>query len=258
MRVERIEIDSRLCGYNVLAIHDFVPASDFPVFERAYVEEHAPGYVSCKAPLEDLAAVHTLEQAGFNLIECQIRSAIKLRDTFDVSRFPYDFMQVTREEDLNEVLEIAGVTFVHDRFSVDAAIAPGISGNRYREYVQNSFRSPREAVYRLVDRATRQTVAFKTHRIVNSSEVLFLLGGVHPEFKSLGLGVISEYCEFNELIRKGIRRGVTHISASNYPIFNLEIGHLGFRVVATFAVMRKVYPGVRAAKVVRPFRRSLL
>ena len=39
----------------------------------------------------------------------------------------------------------------------------------------------------------------------------------------------------------GIRRAVTHISAVNYPIFNLEIGGLGFRVAAAFAVLRKVY-----------------
>jgi hypothetical protein len=42
-------------------------------------------------------------------------------------------------------------------------------------------------------------------------------------------------------MRMGVRRGTTHISAANYPIFNLEIGRLGFRVVRTFAVLRKLY-----------------
>jgi hypothetical protein len=42
--------------------------------------------------------------------------------------------------------------------------------------------------------------------------------------------------------RDGFRRAATHISAINYPVFNLEIGSLGFRVNATFAVLRKVYP----------------
>jgi hypothetical protein len=45
----------------------------------------------------------------------------------------------------------------------------------------------------------------------------------------------------NELIRKGIKRGTTHISAANYPVFNLEIGKLGFTVLSSFAVLRKVY-----------------
>jgi hypothetical protein len=64
---------------------------------------------------------------------------------------------------------------------------------------------------------------------------------VHRDYKSLGLGMISEYFEFNELMRKGIRKGITHISAANYPVFNLEIAQLGFRVLAVFAVMRKTY-----------------
>lgn len=241
MKVERIEIDSRVCGYPVLAIQDFDPQADFSSFEREYIEEHAPGYVSSKVPLDDIARVHAMEAAGFQLIECQIRSAVKLRKPFDVSALPYEFVEVTREQDLNEVLQIAGTTFVHDRFSVDPAIAPGVSGQRYQEYVLKSFRSPQEAVYRLMDRTTGEAVAFKTHRYVSSSEVLFLIGGVRSDLKTLGLGPVSEYFEFNELIRKGVRRGITHISASNYPIFNMEIGQFGFRVLTTFAVMRKIY-----------------
>jgi hypothetical protein len=246
VRTELIEIDSQISGHNVLAIHDFDPRTDFAEFERCYIAEYTPSYVSAKVPLEAIGSVHALENEGFRLAECQIRSSIKLRKPYDTSAFPYDFEQVKREEDLKEVLEIAGATFLHDRFSTDPLLLPGISGTRYQAYVLKSFRSPDEAVFRLIDRASGQTVAFKTHRYVGSSEVLFLLGGVHPDLKTLGLGLISEYFEFNELIRKGIKRGVTHISASNYPIFNLEIGQLGFRVVSTFAVMRKVYIRSRA------------
>jgi hypothetical protein len=241
MRAEPVEIDSRVLACTVLAICDFDPNSDFVAFERSYIAEHAPGYVSCKVPLEDLASVHVLEDAGFRLAECQIRSSVKLRKPYDTSSFPYEFKRVTRGEDLDEVLAIAGATFIHDRLSMDSSMPPGIAGRRYQAYVLKSFQSPDEAVYRLIDRTTGSAAAFKTHRYVSAREVLFLLGGVHPDLKGLGLGPINEYFEFNELIRKGITHGVTHISASNYPIFNLEIGHLGFRVVTTFAVMRKVY-----------------
>jgi hypothetical protein len=247
MRVERIEIDSKVLGGNVLAISDFDPAIEFAEFERRYVEEFHPIYVSCKIPLERISEIQILESQGFGLIEGQIRASVKLRKMHDISRFPYDFEPVTREEDLTSVLEIAETTFRHDRFSIDPCLAPGVSGARYSEYVRHSFRSPNEAVFRLVDRASSQVVAFKTHRYVSENEVLFLLGGVHPDYKNLGVGPINEYCEFNMLMQKGIRFGVTHISASNYPIFNLEIGHLGFRVLTTFAVMRKTYPAGRLA-----------
>ena len=241
MKVERIEVDSRVLGRNVLAIHDFDRGADFAAFERGYIAEYDPIYVSTKIPLERVTEVHPLESAGFRLVECQIRSRIKLRKTYDVSGYSYDFERVTREEDLGAVLDIAGSTFVHDRFRMDREMDPGVSGARYREYVRQSFLSANEAVYRLIERGGGRTVAFKTHRYVSATEVLFLLGGVHADYKNLGLGLINEYFEFNELIRKGIRQGTTHISAANYPVFNLEIGGLGFRVLTTFAVMRKIY-----------------
>lgn len=247
MKAMRLDIDSRVLGGNVLTISDFDPETEFADFERRYVEEFHPIYVSCKIPLERISEIQILEGQGFGLIEGQIRALVKLRKMHDISRFPYVFEPVTREENLTSVLEIAGATFTHDRFSMDPRLTPGVSGARYREYVRHSFRSPDEAVFRLVDRASDQVVAFKTHRYVSEREVLFLLGGVHPDYKNLGVGLINEYCEFNMLMQKGIRFGITHISASNYPIFNLEIGNLGFRVLTTFAVMRKIYAAGRLA-----------
>jgi hypothetical protein len=240
MKIERIAIDSQVLGGSVLAIQDFDPAADFAALERGYIADYSPVYVSAKVPLERISEVHALERAGFQLAECQIRSTIKLRKPYDVAAYPYDFELVVREEDLGPVLDIAETTFLHDRFTMDRAIDPAVSGARYREYVRQAWASPDEAVYRLMDREGR-TVAFKSHRYVSATEVLFLLGGVHVEYKNLGLGMISEYFEFNELIRKGIRKGITHISAANYPVFNLEIAQLGFRVLTTFAVMRKTY-----------------
>jgi hypothetical protein len=64
---------------------------------------------------------------------------------------------------------------------------------------------------------------------------------VDAECKGAGLGAINAFFEYNYFHRIGIKRAVTHISASNYPIFVLEISKLGFRVTAAFAVLRKVY-----------------
>jgi len=246
VNVERIEVDSNILGGSVLAIHDFDANADFPGFERNYVEDHDPVYVSCKVPLEQISSIHLLEKAGFNFIECQVQASITLRKPFDVSAFPYSFEQVTHENDLPPVLEIAASTFTCDRFYLDPLIAREVAGRRYAEYVRKSFRTREECVYRLVDRSSGRTVAFKTHRLIGNREVLFLLGGVHPDFKNIGLGAASDYFEFNELIRRGIKRGVTHVSASNHAVVNLEIGNLGFRVLATSTVMRKIYRSTSA------------
>ena len=242
MRAERIEEDSRALNGSVLAIQEFDRKSQFGLFEQDYVAEYNPVYVTCKLAIENVAGIHTLESAGFCLLECQMRAKVKFRRPFDVAAFDYDFIEVTDEKDLAEVFEIAGSTFVYDRFSMDPALSHDCATARYREYIWKSFRSPLEAVYRLVDRRTGRTDAFKTHAYLSSTEVLFFLGGVRPELKNAGLGPANGFFEINELIRRGFKSGTTHVSAANHAIVNLEIGKLGFRVVDTFAVMRKLYP----------------
>lgn len=241
MRATVVPIDSQVLGGNVLAIEEFDPAADFARFEAAYVEAHRPVYVSCKVPLQRIADVHFLEGCGFRLIECQIRSSINLKASLRIPAFPYAFARVTTDADLAAVVEIAGSAFEHDRFSIDPLVASHASGERYRRYVLRSHASPDEAVYRLYDPQGGATVAFKTHRYLPGGEVLLLLGGVHNDYRRLGLGVVNSYAELDELRRLGMKSGTTHISAANYQVFNLEIGRLGFRVVTTYAVMRKIY-----------------
>ena len=242
MKVQHIEIDSAVLGRNVLALNDLTLADDLAVVEARYIRQFRPAYVSCRIPLEDLATVHWLEQHGFQFVECQIRSTIRFVRDYDVSCYPYDYQRVVTREALDDVLDIAGKTVVHDRFTIDPAVKPGISGTRYRRYVEKSFEAHDEEVWRLYDPASKQTLSFRTHRATGPGTALLLLGGVHPEFKNLGLGVVASYFCFNQMRRDGFHRAVTHISAMNTPVFNLEIGNLGFRVNTTFAVLRKVYP----------------
>jgi hypothetical protein len=242
MIVEHLEIDSAVFGCNVLELRDLTAADDLDAEETRYIQQFHPAYVSCRIPLEELVTIHRLERHGFQFIECQIRSTIRLMQDYDVSRYPYEYQMVTTREALDEVLNIASRTVVHDRFTIDSAVRQGISGERYRRYVEKSFGAPDEAVWRLYDPASKQTLNFRTHRVIGTGEVLLLLGGVHPDFKGLGLGVIASYFCFNQMRRDGFRRAITHISAINYPVFNLEIGNLGFRVDNTFAALRKVYP----------------
>jgi hypothetical protein len=241
MKVERIEIDSEVFGRNVLSLCDVNPEDGLGNKESRYLKEFSPVYVSCRIPMEDLTTIHRLEDQGFRLIEFQIRSVIHFKKTYEVSKYPYEYQRVTTEEALHDVLDIAGVTVVHDRFTVDGSVPPGISGERYRRYVQKSFDSSNEEVWRLYDPVAKTTLSFRSHRLTAPGEVLLLLGGVHPDYKTLGLGVISSFFCFNQMRKDGIRKAVTHISAINYPVFNLEIGNLGFRVLTTFAIMRKIY-----------------
>src|SRR5262245_13134749 len=239
MQITKHEIDSQVLGRTILELSGPYDAG-FARIESDYVQAHRPLYVVYKAPIEEIATIQHLEDHGFRFVETQLRLTFRLRRPFDTGKTPYVFERVTTEDALREVLEIAGDTFTDDRFLVDPQLpdAPKISSARYRAFVRQSFERPDERVYRLVNPATGKTVAFKTHRIVAPDEALMLLGGVHTDYKNAGMAPINAYHEFNELMRNGVKRFTTHVSARNYAVMNLEISGFQYRIQKTFIVLR--------------------
>jgi hypothetical protein len=239
------EIDSEVFGRKVLDIADFEHDSDFSAFEEAYQKRENPIYVTCKVPAEDIASVHSLEDHGFRFIEFQVRLRGTIRKMYDVSAYNYSYLPVTGGKDLDAVLDLASTIFEHDRISRDPFFEQwrnrNISGERYRRYVLKSINAPDEFVYQLVDNATGEVVGFSTHRIVTPETALLLIGGVRNQEKMSGAGVINDYFALNELNQKGIKNFHTHMSGANYPIMNLEIKGLGFRIIQSFVVLRKTY-----------------
>jgi len=243
MQVTKHEIDSQVLGRAILELSGpYDP--ELARLERDYVAAHQPLYVVYKAPIEDIATIQHLEDHGFRFVETQLRLTFRLRRHFDTGKAPYVFERVTTEDQLREVLDIAANTFTDDRFLVDPELpdARQVSSARYQAYVRQSFHRPDERVHRLVNPETGRTIAFKTHRIVNPEEALMLLGGVHADYKNAGLAPINAYHEFNELMRNGVKRFTTHVSARNYAVMNLEIGGFQYRIKQTFIVLRKIYP----------------
>jgi ribosomal protein S18 acetylase RimI-like enzyme len=245
MKVVVDEIDSEVFGGCVLHIAAFDSAIDFTKFEADYIDRLDPIYVACKIPVEDLASIHALQAVGFQFVECQMRFRATVSRTFDVSAHDYSWELVKSEDDLARVLEIAGTTFEHDRISLDPFFQrskqANLSGERYRRYVIKSFHSANECLYKLVSNPTGEIVGFGSHRITGPDNALLLISGVKPEYKSVGLGALLDQFAWNELKRKGIKFFYGHTSNSNYPIINLVMRGMGFRLIQSFVVLRKVY-----------------
>jgi len=242
MQITKHEIDSQVLGRAILELSGPYDG-ELARLEDDYVRTHHPLYVVYKAPIEDVASIQQLEDHGFRFVETQLRLTFRLRNHFDTGKAPYVFERVTTEDQLRDVLDIAGNTFTDDRFLVDPELqgARKVSSARYQAYVRQSFLRPDERVYRLVNPTTGRTVAFKTHRIVDPEQALMLLGGVHADYKNAGIAPINAYHEFNELMRNGVKRFTTHVSARNYGVMNLEIGGFQYRIKQTFIVLRKIY-----------------
>ena len=240
MSVQHNEIDSRAFGRGVLSIQDFDKLADFAEFERRYMADYQPGYVSCKLALGDLAGVHQLEVNGFQLIEVQITGDLAVRAR-DVSAFPYQFEVVKCEQVLDEVLQIAGTAFELDRYSLDPAIGPKLSGRRYQEYVVKSFHAADEELCRLFDPATGRTLAFKTHRRTMPNRAVVLLSAVRPDLSGGGFGFIADDFYFNYFLGIGVTRLQTSCSAEHRVIMQHLLGNLRMRVRSTSAILRNLY-----------------
>jgi hypothetical protein len=249
MEFTKNAIDSEILGHPVLEITDFDSTLDFERFEAYYLEREAPLYVICKVPAENMEDIHALEAHGFRFVEFQMRLRGSLQKLYDTTGYPYTYLPVTSPEDRESVLALAASIFENDRVSRDPFFQQwpdrNISGERYRRYVMRSFEAPDEFVYKLTDTATGEVVGFSTHRILTPDTALLLVGGVIKAARSAGVGVINDYFGLNELKRKGVKSFRTHVSGSNYPILNLEIRGLGFRIIQSFVVLRKIYSGQR-------------
>jgi hypothetical protein len=244
MEIRLNEIDSRVLGRPVLDLLDPSERDDIAELETAYVARYEPAYALCKLHVEDVALIHRFEAAGFRFIETQLRLHFSLRRPFEIPSGSYDFEEVTSETALEEVLTIVRETFTDDRWLIDPSLpdARSLSGKRYEAYVRQSFDRAGERVYRLLERESGRTMAMRTHRHLGNGEALMLLGGVHPDYKGAGLAPLMSFYEYNELLRNGVTRITTHVSARNYAILNLEMSALKYRVAQTFIVLRKVYP----------------
>ncbi|MCK9610705.1 MAG: hypothetical protein M0R67_05940 [Candidatus Cloacimonas sp.] len=196
-------------------------------------------YLCAKIPAKDIVTINKMTNYGFEYIETQIQSKVK----FINRKLPdtdYYIRPVTSENDLDEVLNIASSTFENDRISIDPLLPKCLAGKRYSAFVINSFKSNIENVMAVIDNKSQNIIGFKTHHIENNHLITFLLGGISNEYKGFGLGLISDILEMNYLLNKGFLWGYTNISTINIPVFNLEIGLLGFKVKSVYVVLRKI------------------
>ena len=241
MRAELNQIDSEAAGRNVVDILDYSAAEDFASFERQVVQPLKPGVVFCKMDAGDVPSIQKLEQHEFRFADYQLSLRYRMRQPPEPKPYPYHWERVTNQEDLGAALELAGKIFEHDRFSRDPEFGPGVAGKRYRAYVQKSYRAADERVYVMKTDDTARVVSFGTIRLLNSTEARLLIGGVATELKQSGMGVIHDYVGLKTYYSEGIRVLHTVVSGTNYPIMNLEIGHLGFRITGCQVVLKKRY-----------------
>ncbi len=235
-----LKVDSEVLKQSAWNLTRIESSEDFRLAIESVKENQTKNFITCKLPIENIEFIHAAEKAGFNYVETQFQTTLRLKQTFDTSKYPYQYVRIDTQDQLLEISEIAQATIEHDRFSRDPEIGRSASGLRYGRYLEESFHRDDDEIWAVKSNATGRLLTFRSHRKISSSEVNLLIGGVHPSFKEIGLGIISSHFCFNQLRDAGFRRAITHISAANLPIINLEVGYFNFRVTNTFVVLRAI------------------
>lgn len=241
MQLYNLQVETELSGKGFYSF-DFIDLEkDFAGFENQYIRDHNPYYVSCKVHITELEKIHILESAGFQFIENQLKLkiALKKHNTI-VDSLPYSYKKVTNDH-LDQVKLMAQNTFVADRFSIDKDLDSTFSGQRYMDFVEGSFVKQNENLYALWNDQSNEIVAFGSHEIISDKEALILLGGVRKDLKDTGIGAIHDFFALNELFGLGIKKVYTHISMRNKPVLNLQVNKLGYSIVDSYLIFRKIY-----------------
>ncbi|MCU1361828.1 MAG: hypothetical protein JWN99_3117 [Ilumatobacteraceae bacterium] len=234
-----IEIDSEVFGRATFSVSEIVTAADLDG-ALTQIDSHNPtSYTTCKVPSERLDLIHAAQLRDFVFLETQLQTKLRLRIAPTGHHDRFGYVKVERRDQLDQVLEIAGRTIEHDRVSRDPLLGPAASGERYRRYLLQSFEHDDEEIWAVSSRDSGRLLTFRSHKTVSPTEVLLLNGGVHHDHKEAGLGVVSSHFCFAQLRAAGATHAVSHISAANVPIINLELGYCNFKVVQSFAVLRR-------------------
>ncbi len=172
MEIIKNEIDSMVTGKQCLDLTDFSKNIDFNEFENAYIKREKPFYVLCRIPVEEISNVHAIESCGFHFIEVQSKMTHKIKKKYP-SLKQYEFTEVTSEDDLKKVQEIAATTFVDDRFIIDPLLDSEFACKRY---IYNMFQT-------LFTLMTKNSISFQ----ILKPEISLLL-------KHINIQVIMRFC----------------------------------------------------------------
>jgi len=241
MELKIIDIDTKAVNNIVARLDDFNSSEDFKKFEQEYLIKQKPYYVYVKLPISDLADIHCLNKLGFEFIETQFEMEKSVKRIKNPYENAFDFVEVTSYKDLDKIIQLASTIFTDDRFTIDSSLPGDFAGKRYAEYIRQSFESSSEKVFALISKKDNVVCGLKSHKVISDKTVLLLLGGVDNKYKNTPIGLINAISEINYFVDMGYKKAVTHISARNTAIINLELSWLGYKVIEANVILRKIY-----------------
>lgn len=221
--------DQVVCGFPVLQITAMEVRgtnadNEMQIFERE--RDHLGAeLVSCRLPHERLTESMLLEDHGFRFIEMIYQPELELSSFKIDKNVPQLTVVRATEGDLPALLNIASNAFHNERFKMDTRLDPGISDQRYQNWVKSSLRHSVQELFVVCD-GTR-IIAFFVIELQRDGTCYWHLNAVTPDAQGQGYGRRAWLSMLNQATTVGAKRVRTSIVARNHRVLNLY-ARLGF------------------------------
>ena len=200
--------------------------TDMLLFEKAR-DKAGVGLVSCRLGHDRLDISMFLEVRGFRFIEMIYQPVLEIASN-RLSDLPASSLAVVRatQEDLPQLIDIAGTAFCAERFHVDPRLGPEMGNKRYQNWIRNSLTHPTQQLYALKD--DNAIVSFFVTEMLDNGTCYWHLNAVSPRYQGRSYGLRSWSAMLQQAADAGAMRVRTSIVASNHRVLNLY-ARLGFR-----------------------------
>ena len=201
---------------------------DFRVF-REWCTTGRVVLVSCRIAHERLRECGFLEMEEFRFIELNYRPELAQLQKRDVGHSDEFMVEAAADSDEPVIASIAGRIFEAGRFHRDPMIDPSTGDLRYRRWVSNAFRNPRQSVLKCLRNSEIQ--AFFVVESPSVASRFWSLVGLAPGLGGHGIGTSVWRAVLRWHREEGVDVVSTSISSLNVPVLNLYV-KLGFRFPA--------------------------
>lgn len=193
-------------------------------------ERPSPSLAVTKVPAGNIAACQVLARHRFYPVENILLLELPLADFVPVSIAESDRWRIRpmADPDLQEVQEIARVSFRHDRFHLDAHFQQDRADQRIVSWITRAYRGG-EAVLVLEDRSEGSIVGFFYYRDEGQGRANAALASVTPSLQSSNLSPLLFEVSIWTCRERGFHTMQTWTPTTNLPSLNLGIA-LGFHV----------------------------
>lgn len=183
-------------------------------------------YIVVKLPVGRTDMLFRLQTIGFCFIEAMFETEINLKNAPVLPEVYHRFLAKTvyRESSSEEIEKVIKAVrdnqiFNTDRVALDPNFSVEMSARRYSYWIEDMMKSDNSIMQ--LSLYSNKIMGFN---IFTDKETYYdgMLGGLMPEFRSSGLGIVNFYCGLMYLYEHGVKKYKAHVSSNNFQMFKLH------------------------------------